>query len=131
MILLKEQELKKYKNSFSQFILEKRKNGKFFQYNFPKNRRGIKMTTVHYENFVNLKYKPKDTDVICQFKVTPSGEYSFREVCSIVAGESSVGTWTDVGTMNPNIGKTLAPKVYYLDEKNKRCRIAYPIELFE
>jgi len=89
------------------------------------------MTLVHYENFVNLRYKPKESDLICQFRVTPAKGYSFKDVCSIVAGESSVGTWTDVGTMNPRIGKLLAPKVYFLDEKNKRCRIAYPIELFE
>jgi len=89
------------------------------------------MTSVHYENFIDLKYKPKNTDVICQFRVTPSKGYTFEEVCSIVAGESSVGTWTGVKTMNSNIGKTLAPKVYYLDKKNKRCRIAYPIGLFE
>ncbi|VVB82502.1 Ribulose bisphosphate carboxylase [uncultured archaeon] len=89
------------------------------------------MTNVHYENFIDLKYKPKNTDVICQFKVTPGKGYSFNEVCSIVAGESSVGTWTDVKTMNPKIRKYFAPKVYYLDKKNKRCRIAYPLGLFE
>ena len=88
------------------------------------------MTLVHYASFIDLKYKPKPTDVVCQFKVTPGEKYSFRDVCSIVAGESSVGTWTDVKTMKPSIGKKLAPKVYYLDEKNKRCRIAYPLELF-
>jgi ribulose-bisphosphate carboxylase large chain len=89
------------------------------------------MTKVNYENFIDLKYKPKSSDVICQFKATPASGYTFREVCSVVAGESSVGTWTDVQTMNSRIGKTLSPKVYYLDAKNKRCRIAYPIELFE
>jgi ribulose-bisphosphate carboxylase large chain len=89
------------------------------------------MTLVHYDNFVNLKYKPKDSDVICQFRIIPAKGYTFREVCSIVAGESSIGTWTEIKTMNKHIGKTLTPKVYYLDEKNKRCRIAYPIELFE
>ena len=78
------------------------------------------MTAVHYENFVNLKYKPKEDDLICQFRVTPAKGYSFKDVCSIVAGESSVGTWTEVSTMNPQIGKLLAPKVYFLDEKNKR-----------
>ena len=89
------------------------------------------MTRVDYASFIDLKYKPKKTDVICQFKVTPGSGYSFRKVCSIVAGESSVGTWTDVSTMKPIIGKMLSPKVYHMNEKNKRCRIAYPIELFE
>jgi ribulose-bisphosphate carboxylase large chain len=89
------------------------------------------MTAIHYANFVNLKYRPKATDVLCQFRVIPAKGYTFKEVCSIVAGESSIGTWTEVKTMNPVMGKNLTPKVYYLDEKNKRCRIAYPIELFE
>lgn len=89
------------------------------------------MTLVHYQNFIDLKYKPKKTDVICQYRFTPAGRYSFRDVASIIAGESSVGTWTDVKTMNPGIGKKLAPKVFWLDKKNRRCRIAYPVHLFE
>ncbi|OYT36659.1 type III ribulose-bisphosphate carboxylase [Candidatus Pacearchaeota archaeon ex4484_71] len=89
------------------------------------------MTKIHYDSFVDLKYKPKSTDVICQFKIVPSKGFTFREICSITAGESSVGTWTDVKTMNKKIGKTLSPKVFYLNKKENRCRIAYPIELFE
>ena len=84
-----------------------------------------------YKSFINLKYKPKKTDLICQFKVTPAKGFDFRDVASMVAGESSVGTWTEVQTMNKKIGKTLTPYVFYIDAKNKRIRIAYPIELFE
>ena len=84
-----------------------------------------------YKSFIDLKYKPKKTDVVCQFKVTPAKNYDFEDVVSMVAGESSVGTWTDVKTMNPRIGHQLTPKVFYLDKKNKRCRIAYPVKLFE
>jgi ribulose-bisphosphate carboxylase large chain len=84
-----------------------------------------------YKSFVNLRYKPKLTDLICQFRIVPSKGYNFREIASITAGESSVGTWTDVKTMNKKIGETLAPKVFYLDEENQRCRIAYPLALFE
>jgi len=49
----------------------------------------------------------------------------------MVAGESSVGTWTEVKTMKPEIGKVLSPKVYYVNSRKNRVRIAYPIELFE
>ncbi len=84
-----------------------------------------------YKSFINLKYNPKKTDVICQFKVTPAKGFEFRDFASMVAGESSVGTWTEVQTMNKKIGKTLTPYVFYIDAKNKRIRIAYPIELFE
>jgi len=89
------------------------------------------MTKVHYDSFLDLKYKPKETDLICQFKVSPARGYSFREVASIVAGESSVGTWTDLTTINEKTQKKITPKVYYLDKKNNRCRIAYPLDLFE
>ena len=89
------------------------------------------MTRVHYDSFINLKYKPKKTDVICQYRISPAKGYTFREVCSITAGESSVGTWTDLKTVNLKNQKLITPKVYYLDKKNFRCRIAYPLELFE
>ena len=89
------------------------------------------MTRVHYASFIDTNYKPKATDVICQFKITPARGYDFREVCSITAGESSVGTWTDISTVDKRMQKKIAPKVFYLDKKNLRCRIAYPIDLFE
>jgi len=84
-----------------------------------------------YKSFVDLKYRPKSTDLICQFRIVPEKGYTFKDIASITAGESSVGTWTDVKTMNKKIGKTLTPKVFYLDSKNHRCRIAYPVNLFE
>ncbi|MEA3413929.1 MAG: type III ribulose-bisphosphate carboxylase [Nanoarchaeota archaeon] len=89
------------------------------------------MDKIHYDSFIDLKYKPKKTDVICQFKITPEKGYGFREVCSITAGESSVGTWTDLTTVNKKTQKKISPKVYYLNKKNLRCRIAYPLDLFE
>ncbi|MBL7058831.1 type III ribulose-bisphosphate carboxylase [Candidatus Pacearchaeota archaeon] len=83
-----------------------------------------------YEGFIDKKYKPKKTDVIVQYRVKPSKGYTFRQVAEMTAGESSVGTWTEVSTMKPKIQK-LAPKVFYLDKKNYRIRIAYPLKLFE
>lgn len=81
--------------------------------------------------FLDLKYKPKSTDVICQYKITPAKGLSLRKVSEDIAGESSIGTWTDIGTMNKNIAKRLSPKIYYVNEKDKRVRIAYPLSLFE
>lgn len=81
--------------------------------------------------FLDLKYKPKKTDVICQYKISPAKGLSLKKVSEDVAGESSIGTWTNIGTINKEIIKKLAPKIYYLNEKEKRVRIAYPIELFE
>jgi ribulose-bisphosphate carboxylase large chain len=81
--------------------------------------------------FLNLKYKPKKTDVICQYKITPAKGLSLKKVSEDVAGESSIGTWTSIGTMKKSIAQKLSPKIYYISEKDKRVRIAYPIELFE
>ena len=81
--------------------------------------------------FIQLRYKPKKTDVICQYKITPARGYTLRKVAEEVACESSIGTWTAVKTINEKINKSLAPKIFYIDNKNKRVRIAYPIKLFE
>jgi ribulose-bisphosphate carboxylase large chain len=81
--------------------------------------------------FLNLKYKPNKTDVICQYKITPAKGYTLKKVSEDVAGESSIGTWTSIGTINKKIAKRLSPKIYYISEKDKRVRIAYPLELFE
>lgn len=83
------------------------------------------------KKFLNLKYKPNKTDVICQYKITPAKGYTLKKVSEDVAGESSIGTWTNIGTMNKKIVKKLSPKIYYISEKDKRVRIAYPLELFE
>ena len=85
---------------------------------------------VKQRSFVDLKYKPSNTDVICQYKITPKG-YNLRKTAEMVAGESSIGTWTEIHTMKPRVWNTLAPKVYEINSKEKRVRIAYPIRLFE
>jgi len=82
-------------------------------------------------SFINLNYKPKKTDVICQYKITPARGKTLREVANAVAGESSIGTWTEIKTIKKRITKKLSPKIFYINSKNKRVRIAYPLELFE
>jgi len=81
--------------------------------------------------FIDFKYKPKNTDIVCQYKITPVKGVSLKKVSEDIAGESSIGTWTEIGTMKKSIAKKLSPKIYYINEKEKRVRIAYPLELFE
>ena len=78
-------------------------------------------------DFVNQSYKPKTTDVICEFYVEPEG-ISFIEAAGGVAAESSVGTWTELTTIKPYVEK-LAARVFNINGEN--IKIAYPIELFE
>jgi ribulose-bisphosphate carboxylase large chain len=84
-----------------------------------------------YNSFVDRSYSPKRTDVVCQYRINPTTGHSFEEGASRIAEESSVGNWTEIKTINKRIRKALTPRIFYLDKKNKRVRIAYPLQLFE
>ena len=78
--------------------------------------------------YINLRYKPKEEDLICSFRVEPVKGLSVRKVAEHIAAESSIGTWTDVKTMKPRI-RRMSAKVFEI--KGKWIKIAYPSELFE
>lgn len=80
-----------------------------------------------YTDFVDLTYKPKADDVICDYFVEPR-DVSMAEAAGGVAAESSIGTWTELTTIKPYVEK-LAAHVFSISGKN--IRVAYPIELFE
>ena len=82
---------------------------------------------MRYVDFVDLKYEPNETDVMCTFFVEPHG-VSIKEAAGAVAAESSIGTWTELTTTKPYVEK-LAAHVYSLVDNV--AKIAYPIELFE
>jgi len=82
-------------------------------------------------HYYDPDYKPKDTDIICLYKYTMKEGVPFGEGAEQLAAESSIGTWTKIGTMNDHIAKTLKPHVTKLDEDKGMAEIAYPIELFE
>jgi len=78
-------------------------------------------------DFLNLGYKPKKSDLVCLFRIEPA-RGSVKEAANTVALESSIGTWTPVGS-NKNYVNRLAAKVFSV--KGKWAKIAYPIDLFE
>jgi ribulose-bisphosphate carboxylase large chain len=80
-----------------------------------------------YLDFVDAKYKPAETDLICTFYVEPEG-ISLKEAAGGVAAESSIGTWTELTTTEPYMAK-LAAHVFSLE--GNVAKIAYPVELFE
>ena len=82
---------------------------------------------MRYLDFVDLRYEPKATDVICTFHVVPDG-ISLKQAAGGVAAESSVGTWTELTTAKPYVEK-LAAHVFSI--KRSLVKIAYPIQLFE
>jgi ribulose-bisphosphate carboxylase large chain len=80
-----------------------------------------------YLDFVDLEYKPAETDVICTFYVEPKG-IRLKEAAGGVAAESSIGTWTELTTEKPYVER-LAAHVFSIDDNV--AKIAYPVELFE
>ena len=82
---------------------------------------------MRYLDFLDLNYKPKETDVICHFHLEP-GDRPLREAAGAVAAESSIGTWTELRTMKPYMIE-LRARVYEIEKH--RISVAYPIELFE
>ncbi len=82
---------------------------------------------MRYIDFVDLKYRPNDTDLICDFYLEPLN-FPLDVIAGGVAAESSVGTWTELTTEKPYI-KEKAATVF--DIQGNDIRIAYPIELFE
>ncbi len=80
--------------------------------------------------YIDLKYRPGSEDLVCEFFIEPSG-ISIEKAAEHIAGESSIGTWTDLSTMKPQIAKKLKPKVYYIDKRSGNIKIAYPQDLFE
>ncbi len=87
----------------------------------------MRLSKLKYKDFVDLRYEPKKTDLICTFYVEPDG-ISLNVAAGAVAAESSVGTWTELTTAKPYVEK-LAARVF--DIKGNDVKIAYPIGLFE
>jgi ribulose-bisphosphate carboxylase large chain len=82
---------------------------------------------LRYTDFVDLGYRPKETDVVCTFYVEPEG-VCMNEAAGAVAAESSIGTWTELSTAKPYVER-LAAHVFSI--KNNDVKVAYPVELFE
>ena len=81
--------------------------------------------------YINLRYKPKRTDVICEYYMEPGRGMTYRKAASNCALESSIGTWTTISTLNPSLAKRMKPSVFYINKKKKIIKIAYHHQLFE
>ena len=87
-----------------------------------------------YEEFVHLNYKPKNTDVIAQFRVKVP-KWETKERCfGAVASESSIGTWTELKATHYKHVQEIAAKVYQTEQESADSywiKIAYPERHFE
>jgi len=82
---------------------------------------------MRYIDFVDRGYKPRDTDLLCRFRLEPLNQ-PFDVIAGGVAAESSVGTWTELSTEKPYMVDKAA-KVYRIE--GDLINVAYPEALFE
>lgn len=82
------------------------------------------------DDYIDLGFKPGKTYLAAEFRLEPN-KTSIEEAANKIAGESSIGTWTEVMTSKRSIKQRLGPHIYEIDRKEGTVKIAYPQELFE
>jgi len=95
-------------------------------------------------SYLHLGEKMDETEnVIATFRA--ESKLSLEEIAVEIAAESSIGTWTKIGTMSEEIFSKLSAKIFEIkkitaggeENKNKNginsgvIKIAYPLEVFE
>src|SRR6476620_2631767 len=85
--------------------------------------------------YYDADYVPKDTDILCAFRIVPQPGVDSIEAAAAVAGESSTATWTVVWTDRLTDHAHYQAKAYRVDPVPGTdqfiARIAYDIDLFE
>ncbi len=85
--------------------------------------------------YYDADYVPKDTDILCAFRITPQPGIDAIEAAAAVAGESSTATWTVVWTDRLTDHRHYQAKAYSVEAVPGTdqfiARIAYDIDLFE
>jgi ribulose-bisphosphate carboxylase large chain len=86
--------------------------------------------------YYDADYEPKDTDILCAFRITPQDGVDPIEAAAAVAGESSTATWTVVWTDRLTAHEHYMAKAYEVSAIPGRpgeylAKIAYDIDLFE
>lgn len=80
--------------------------------------------------YVDIGYKPNRDDLICKYYLEPDG-ITFEKACEHLAAESSIGTWTDLSTLDKRARDRLQARVFEIDKKKGTAVFAYPLDLFE
>ena len=83
------------------------------------------------KDYIDLEYRPKDDDFVCEYHIEPAEGVTFEDACNHMAGESSIDTWSDISTLSPELAEGLKPHVYYINEEQQTVRVAYKQDLFE
>ncbi|HZM10418.1 MAG TPA: ribulose-bisphosphate carboxylase large subunit, partial [Candidatus Limnocylindrales bacterium] len=100
-----------------------------------KNRWAAGVTPYAEMGYYNADYEPKDTDILCAFRLVPHDGVEPIEAAAAVAGESSTATWTVVWTDRLTPYEHYQAKCYRVDPvpgtDQYIAYIAYDIDLFE
>ncbi|CAB1129189.1 Ribulose bisphosphate carboxylase large chain [Candidatus Hydrogenisulfobacillus filiaventi] len=100
-----------------------------------KNRWAAGVTPYTEMGYWRDDYEPKDTDIICAFRIVPQDGVDPKEAAAAVAGESSTATWTVVWTDRLTAHEHFQAKAFRVDHvpgtDQYIAYIAYAIELFE
>ncbi|MFH1234025.1 MAG: type III ribulose-bisphosphate carboxylase [Candidatus Diapherotrites archaeon] len=83
------------------------------------------------DSFIRKNYRPAKNEIVAHFRLKKAEKLSFEECLDSVARESSIGTWTELVTLEKNIAEKLGPKIFDLNESAGSAKIAYPLDLFE
>ncbi|MEA2360408.1 MAG: ribulose-bisphosphate carboxylase large chain [Solirubrobacteraceae bacterium] len=86
--------------------------------------------------YYDADYEPKDTDILCAFRIQPQPGVDPIEAAAAVAGESSTATWTVVWTDRLTAHEHYQAKCYKVDAVPGTpgqfiAHIAYDMDLFE
>jgi ribulose-bisphosphate carboxylase large chain len=81
------------------------------------------------EGYIDLGFEPRNDDVVAEFRLEPN-RISIEKAANSIAGESSIGTWTDI-PINHRTATRLRPHIFYISKKTNCVKIAYPSDLFE
>lgn len=87
-----------------------------------------------YDDFVQLNYKPKKTDVVATFHLKVPNWQKDKTAMGAVASESSVGTWAAVKALHYKHVQKVAAKVCEAKKDGNRTywiKVAYPEQHFE
>lgn len=84
-----------------------------------------------YAGYVDTNFKPGKDYLVAEYTLEPAEGVSFEKAANSVAGESSIGTWTEVKTTKDRIKEGLRPYIFCLDKERKTIKVAYHQDLFE
>jgi ribulose-bisphosphate carboxylase large chain len=92
-------------------------------------RESVGMPGITYEDFLDLEYEPRPSELVCEFVIEPAADMDMEAAAGRVASESSNGTWAELQVEGSITD--LSATACDIDEETGRITVAYPDALFE